>query len=115
MSGTRPPFPSHEGLRDLARAFAEERDLGGLPPPTEFPVRRELLIASSREHALQDALQRSAKRYATYVKWGIGHDLDATSGTFRPNELHHTEQHFILGAARGMRRATGAPAGQDSG
>jgi hypothetical protein len=60
-------------------------------------VRRELLIASPREHALRDALERSAKRYATYVKWGIGNDLDSTSGSFGPNEINHTEQHFILG------------------
>ena len=92
-----PPFPSHAGLRELARAFGEERESCGLAPPAEFPVRRELLIAADREHALTDAVSRSAKRYATYVSWGIGHDLDQTAGTFGPNELRHTEEHFILG------------------
>jgi alkanesulfonate monooxygenase SsuD/methylene tetrahydromethanopterin reductase-like flavin-dependent oxidoreductase (luciferase family) len=92
-----PPFPSHDGLRELHGYFVEEREQCGLEPVTELPVRRELLIASTREHALRDALERSAKRYATYVKWGIGNDLDSTSGSFGPNEINHTEQHFILG------------------
>ena len=92
-----PPFPSHDGLRELAHAFAEERERCGLPQPAEFPVRRELLIASDREHALTEALRRSARRYATYASWGLGHDLDATAGAFGADELRHTEEHFILG------------------
>ena len=81
----------------LLHAFAEERERMALPQPAEFPVRRELLIASDRGHALTEALRRSAKRYATYASWGLGHDLDATAGAFGADELRHAEEHFILG------------------
>ncbi len=92
-----PPFPSHEGLRQLHSVFVEERERCGLEPATELPVRRELLIASSREHALRDAAERSAKRYETYLKWGLAGDLDRSSGAFAPSDDSHIEQHFILG------------------
>jgi len=92
-----PPFPSHDGLRELHACFAQERARSGLPPATQFPVRRELLIASSSEHALRDAASRSAQRYATYVKWGIGGDLDRSAGAFGPSDLDHVREHFILG------------------
>jgi alkanesulfonate monooxygenase SsuD/methylene tetrahydromethanopterin reductase-like flavin-dependent oxidoreductase (luciferase family) len=92
-----PPFPSHDGLRELHAVFVAERERVGLPPATELPIRRELLIASSREHALRDAADRSAKRYQTYLKWGLSSDLDSSAGAFGPAEVSHVEQHFILG------------------
>jgi alkanesulfonate monooxygenase SsuD/methylene tetrahydromethanopterin reductase-like flavin-dependent oxidoreductase (luciferase family) len=92
-----PPFPSHDGLRELHAVFIEERERCGLPSATELPVRRELLIAASRDHALRDAAERSSKRYETYLKWGIGGDLDRSSGTFARSDNRRIEQHFILG------------------
>jgi alkanesulfonate monooxygenase SsuD/methylene tetrahydromethanopterin reductase-like flavin-dependent oxidoreductase (luciferase family) len=94
-----PPFPSHDGLRELANTFAAERAAANLPPATHFPVRRELLIAPTRGHALREAAARSAKRYETYVKWGLGGDLDRSAGAFGPSEEAHVREHFILGEA----------------
>jgi alkanesulfonate monooxygenase SsuD/methylene tetrahydromethanopterin reductase-like flavin-dependent oxidoreductase (luciferase family) len=92
-----PPFPSHVGLRELAEVFAAEREACGLPKTEQFPVRRELLIADDRQGALSEAAARSAKRYETYVKWGIGGDLDRSSGAFGPSDEAHVREHFILG------------------
>jgi alkanesulfonate monooxygenase SsuD/methylene tetrahydromethanopterin reductase-like flavin-dependent oxidoreductase (luciferase family) len=60
-------------------------------------VRRELLIAHDREEAMRQAAIRSAMRYETYVKWGVGGDLDGSSGAFGPSEEAHVREHFILG------------------
>jgi alkanesulfonate monooxygenase SsuD/methylene tetrahydromethanopterin reductase-like flavin-dependent oxidoreductase (luciferase family) len=94
-----PPFPSHAGLRELADVFAAEREASGLPKAEQFPVRRELLIADGREAALREATARSATRYETYVKWGIGGDLDRSSGAFGTSAEAHVREHFILGDA----------------
>ena len=46
-----PPFPTHAELAPLRQLFLDTRADAGLPTDGAFPVRRELLIASSRRPA----------------------------------------------------------------
>jgi alkanesulfonate monooxygenase SsuD/methylene tetrahydromethanopterin reductase-like flavin-dependent oxidoreductase (luciferase family) len=46
---------------------------------------------------MHEAARRSAQRYATYAKWGLGGDLDASAGAFGPSDQSHIREHFILG------------------
>jgi alkanesulfonate monooxygenase SsuD/methylene tetrahydromethanopterin reductase-like flavin-dependent oxidoreductase (luciferase family) len=92
-----PPFPTHEGLRELREAFLEERARVGLPLDGDYAVRRELLIAPTHAEALAGAAARMGMRYATYIKWGLGNDLDAQSGAFGSERAEDIEQRFILG------------------
>ena len=96
-----PPFPTHDALRELVELFAEERELAGLPPATELPVRRELLIADSREEARRGAAFRSEARYRTYLSWGLaqGGDLDQAGGGFAEADEAEAEGRFLLGPA----------------
>lgn len=66
-----PPFPTHDQLHEMRRLFLDARAEAGLPESTEFPVRRELLIADSRDEAVEAALVRYRARYETYRKWGL--------------------------------------------
>lgn len=89
------PFPSHDSLVELSDFFRSERDRLGLEPPATFPVRRELLISDSREHALEQAIERSTLRYSTYRKWGLSANADLALAE-RPT-AEDIETHFILG------------------
>ncbi|GAA2411207.1 hypothetical protein GCM10010191_20350 [Actinomadura vinacea] len=66
-----PPFPTHDELHEMRRLFLDTRAEAGLPAAMEFPVRRELLIADSREEAVEAALVRYRARYETYRRWGL--------------------------------------------
>ncbi|NIR38936.1 MAG: LLM class flavin-dependent oxidoreductase, partial [Actinobacteria bacterium] len=65
-----PPFTTHAALADLAAEFAAERERHGLPPATEFPIRRELLVAPTKGEARRGMAERAARRHEVYVKWG---------------------------------------------
>jgi alkanesulfonate monooxygenase SsuD/methylene tetrahydromethanopterin reductase-like flavin-dependent oxidoreductase (luciferase family) len=93
-----PPFPTHEGLARLRGVFIEERNKAGLPP-ADFPLRRELVIADSRKEARRLAAQRSAARYNTYLKWGLGERLDQDNKGFGSQADEDIESRFILGTA----------------
>jgi alkanesulfonate monooxygenase SsuD/methylene tetrahydromethanopterin reductase-like flavin-dependent oxidoreductase (luciferase family) len=94
-----PPFPTHDALRELVRLFAEERDQLGLPPAEELPVRREVMIADTREEARRGAAFRSEARYRTYLQWGLaqGGDLDDAGGGFAAADDAEAEGRFLLG------------------
>jgi alkanesulfonate monooxygenase SsuD/methylene tetrahydromethanopterin reductase-like flavin-dependent oxidoreductase (luciferase family) len=96
-----PPFPTHDALRELVQLFAEEREAAGLPPATEMPVRRELLVADSKEEARRGAAYRSKARYQTYLQWGLaqGGDLDDAGGGFAAADDAEAEGRFLLGPA----------------
>jgi alkanesulfonate monooxygenase SsuD/methylene tetrahydromethanopterin reductase-like flavin-dependent oxidoreductase (luciferase family) len=96
-----PPFPTHESLRDLATIFREEREQAGLPPATELPVRREVIISSSKKTARNNAADRSRARYKTYLKWGLGDggDLSSSGGGFAAADDAEAEGRFLLGTA----------------
>ncbi|GIL34130.1 LLM class flavin-dependent oxidoreductase [Phycicoccus sp. DTK01] len=90
-----PPFPTHDQLASLRRLFLETRHEAGLPTDGEFPVRRELMMASSREEAVAHATERYRARYETYRRWGLsGENTPITSGEELRSEI---EEHFILG------------------
>jgi alkanesulfonate monooxygenase SsuD/methylene tetrahydromethanopterin reductase-like flavin-dependent oxidoreductase (luciferase family) len=91
-----PPFPSHTELASLRRLFLETREAAGLPTEGDFPLRRELLIASSKAAGTEAALERFRARYETYRKWGLaGENTPMDAGALRAN----IEEQFILGSA----------------
>lgn len=94
-----PPFPTHEGLERLRAVFLEERELAGLPLGGDFPLRRELVIADGKAQARRLAAQRSAARYETYLKWGLGERLDQDAEGFGSQADEDIDNRFVLGAA----------------
>ena len=62
----------------------------------DFPVRRELLIAPSKEAGTEAALERYRARYETYRKWGLsGENTPMQSGDEVRADI---ENRFILGS-----------------
>jgi len=94
-----PPFPTHKGLVALREAYLEEREACGLPTEGDFPVRRELVVADDRETAIREADLRSRGRFETYLKMGLGTDLDSHAGEFGGTDVEDLEERFILGNA----------------
>ncbi len=94
-----PPFPTHQGLARLRAIFLEERAAAGLPLDGAFPLRRELVIAGSRNEARRMAAARSAARYDTYLKWGLGDRLDEDNKGFGSQADDDIDARFILGTA----------------
>jgi alkanesulfonate monooxygenase SsuD/methylene tetrahydromethanopterin reductase-like flavin-dependent oxidoreductase (luciferase family) len=94
-----PPFPTHDELIQLRRLFVQTRAQHGLPTSGDFPVRRELLIAPSKQAALEGALARYRARYDTYRKWGLAGENTPVE---RDGQQVRTdiEAHFILGPAQ---------------
>jgi alkanesulfonate monooxygenase SsuD/methylene tetrahydromethanopterin reductase-like flavin-dependent oxidoreductase (luciferase family) len=92
-----PPFPSHAELAQLRRLFLDTRVELGRSTDGDFPLRRELLIAPSREAGMEAALDRYRARYETYQKWGLsGENTPVGDGS----ELRtNIEEQFILGPA----------------
>jgi alkanesulfonate monooxygenase SsuD/methylene tetrahydromethanopterin reductase-like flavin-dependent oxidoreductase (luciferase family) len=92
-----PPFPSHTELGQLRKLFLDTREELGLPTDGDFPLRRELLIAPSREAGMEAALDRYRARYETYKKWGLsGENTPVGDG----DELRaNIDEQFILGSA----------------
>lgn len=93
-----PPFPTHEGLAHLRNIYLEERDRCGLPLDGDFPVRREMVIASSRDEARKMAAERSAARYDLYVKWGLGTRLNEETKGLGSQADEDIDGRFILGS-----------------
>jgi alkanesulfonate monooxygenase SsuD/methylene tetrahydromethanopterin reductase-like flavin-dependent oxidoreductase (luciferase family) len=91
-----PPFPSHDGLAELRKIFLEERETLGLSLDGAFPLRRELLIASTRAEAITQARERSSLRYRTYQKWGLSGENTAAAAN--PDAID-VESQFILGSS----------------
>jgi alkanesulfonate monooxygenase SsuD/methylene tetrahydromethanopterin reductase-like flavin-dependent oxidoreductase (luciferase family) len=94
-----PPFPTHESLAQLRAVFLEERAKAGLPLDGAFPLRRELMIASSRAQARRLAAERSATRMNTYLKWGLGQRLETEDKNFGSQADEDIDSRFILGTA----------------
>lgn len=90
-----PPFPSHDALASLRKAFLEERAIHGLSTDGRFPLRRELLIANTRDEAARQAGERSSLRYSTYQKWGLSGENTAAAAA--PEQIDVDSQ-FILGS-----------------
>lgn len=92
-----PPFPTHEGLARLRNVFLEERAKHGKPLDGEFPVRRELVIAPTRNEARRLAAKFSQARYNLYLQWGLGQDLDKDNAGFGSQADDDIDARFILG------------------
>jgi len=92
-----PPFPTHKGLVALREVYLEEREALGLPTDGDFPVRRELVVAADRDTARREADMRSRGRFETYLKMGLGSDLDAHAGEFGGTDVEDLEERFVLG------------------
>jgi alkanesulfonate monooxygenase SsuD/methylene tetrahydromethanopterin reductase-like flavin-dependent oxidoreductase (luciferase family) len=101
-----PPFPTHTELASLRRLFLDTRAAAGLPTDGAFPVRRELLIASSKESGVEAALQRYRARYEVYRKWGLsGENTPMQSGDEVRADI---EDRFVMGSPAECADALGA-------
>lgn len=90
-----PPFPSHAELTTLRASYLAAREQAGLETQTDFPVRRELIVADTRAEAARIAAERSEQRYRTYQSWGL-------SGSNTPIAKQSSgipiEEQFLLGS-----------------
>lgn len=92
-----PPFPTHTELGALRQLFLDTRQAHGLPVDGDFPVRRELLVAPSREAGRNAALERYRARYEVYQKWGLsGENTPMQSGEELRADI---DERFVLGTA----------------
>ncbi len=89
-----PPFPSHDELRTLRAEYLQVRQEHGLSTDGEFPVRRELIVAGSRDEARRIARERSELRYRTYARWGLSGENQPTHGESGID----VDSHFLLGS-----------------
>lgn len=96
-----PPFTTDAALRALAAVFADEREQHGLPPAVEFPVRRELLVARSKEEARREMADRSAARHEVYARWGLAEhgNLRDAGYSFAAASAEEEDGRFLLGTA----------------
>lgn len=96
-----PPFTTTAALRQLASTFAEERERNGLAPATEFPVRRELLVAATKEEARRGMDARSRARHEVYLRWGLADhgNLRDAGGSFAEQMEEEADGRFLLGPA----------------
>lgn len=90
-----PPFPSHAELASLRTLYLSTREAAGLSTATDFPLRRELIVADTRAEAMRIAAERSEQRYRTYQSWGL-------SGSNTPIAKKEAgipiEEQFLLGS-----------------
>jgi alkanesulfonate monooxygenase SsuD/methylene tetrahydromethanopterin reductase-like flavin-dependent oxidoreductase (luciferase family) len=92
-----PPFISDATLLDLADLFAGVRHAAGLPVAAEFPIRRELLVADSKEQARRLMEERASARQEVYERWGLADQQAGSSSDAGAPGL--TDEGFILGTA----------------
>jgi len=91
------PFPTMHGLRDLRDTWVAERQRLGLGVDGEFPVRRDLVIAPTREQALERAYALTRKRYAAYARWGLDDSPAAAPTGWASLAEEEIGRRFILG------------------
>ncbi len=92
-----PPFPTHTELGELRRLFIDTRAEHGLSTDGDFPLRREVLIATDRDAGMEAALERYRARYETYKKWGLAGENTPVDGVGLRADI---EERFILGSPR---------------
>jgi alkanesulfonate monooxygenase SsuD/methylene tetrahydromethanopterin reductase-like flavin-dependent oxidoreductase (luciferase family) len=72
------------------------------PPAGEFPVRRELLVASTKREARQAMLERGRARHAVYLRWGLadhGGLRDAGGESLDAETAEEADGRFLVGPA----------------
>jgi alkanesulfonate monooxygenase SsuD/methylene tetrahydromethanopterin reductase-like flavin-dependent oxidoreductase (luciferase family) len=91
-----PPFPTHDELVSLRKIYLEEREAHDRPPEKDFPVRRELFMASSKKEAVAKVGAQVRSRLETYVSWGMRENADV-GGDFSTADEDSMTSRFILG------------------
>jgi alkanesulfonate monooxygenase SsuD/methylene tetrahydromethanopterin reductase-like flavin-dependent oxidoreductase (luciferase family) len=80
---TVPPEFTPARIAEFVEAFRDERSKAGRPMPQGFPLRREVMLGSSREDAMERFQQRARGRYIAYAERELGsHDPDAVRERF---------------------------------
>ena len=72
--------PAHNRIDTIVRQlelYRRELDACDKPFPSEFPMRREVFVASSREEALRLCLPSLERKYKAYVDWGQNNPMPA--------------------------------------
>jgi alkanesulfonate monooxygenase SsuD/methylene tetrahydromethanopterin reductase-like flavin-dependent oxidoreductase (luciferase family) len=72
-------------------------DKAGKPFPTEFPFRRELFVARTREEAFRIAGPALSTKYRAYHSWGLGKSAGGEDELGQPLE-ELAKDRFILGS-----------------
>lgn len=91
-----PPFPTHDDLHGLRRAYLEEREARGRGVEVEFPVRRDVFIAPTVRAALERIGPAVQARFETYVRWGMREGSDVGGGFSKVDE-DALASRFIVG------------------
>ncbi len=79
----------HDVIVEQARIFQEELRALGKPPPDDFPILRNIVVAADRATALRDARPAIAESYRIFGDWGlftgVVGDTKNSSGVRRPD------------------------------
>jgi alkanesulfonate monooxygenase SsuD/methylene tetrahydromethanopterin reductase-like flavin-dependent oxidoreductase (luciferase family) len=93
---TVPPEFTPQRIAELIEAFRDERTRAGRPMPHGFPLRREVMLGSSREDALDRFAKRAQGRYIAYADRELGsHDPRAIRERF----ADAVKGHVVAGTA----------------
>lgn len=89
-------------------------DEQGKPFPREFPARREVFVAGSREEALRRCAPFLGAKYEAYRRWGQGDAMPADDNDLGADFDDLTRDRFLLGSSEevagqmiALNRATG--------
>ena len=91
----------HNRLDTIARqmgVYKRELDACGKPFPTEFPMMREVVVASSREEAMRLAGPYLAAKYSAYHQWGQDKVMPAGDNDFDIDFEDLVKDRFLFGS-----------------
>ena len=91
----------HNRIETIARqmeVYKRELDTCGKPFPTEFPMRREVGVASSREKAMAMAKPYLEAKYNAYHEWGQDKVMPAGDNNFAIDFDELVQDRFLFGS-----------------
>jgi len=92
--------PPHNKIDSVLRqldVYKRELDACGKPFPEEFPMRREVFVARTREEALRICAPGLERKYKAYVEWGQNDPMpEGDALDLAINEL--IEDRFLIGS-----------------
>ena len=85
-------------IKKQVEIYKKALDKVGKPFPDEFPMRREVFVAETREKALRYAGPYLKQKYDAYQKWGQGNQMPKTDGDLAAAFDELAGDRFIIGS-----------------
>ena len=85
-------------IKKQVEIYKKALDKAGKPFPDEFPMRREVFVAETREEALRYAGPYLKRKYDAYQKWGQGNQMPKTDDDLSAAFDELAGDRFIIGS-----------------